>query len=103
MSFVVFQLSVGRKGLSVKDIRSHGEMGVRPVRTFFGQGRRGSSDAGVRTFWCKNSEFFEIYRVSAQKGGRRGWASADKGGKSSIFGDFVRTSFMDSPNVVNYR
>jgi len=37
------------------------------VRTFFGQGRReGSSVAGVRTFWCKNIAFFEIYGVSTR-------------------------------------
>jgi len=34
-----------------------------PVRIFFGQG--GYCDAGVRTFWCKEIEFFEIYGVSA--------------------------------------
>jgi len=36
------------------------------VRTYYGQGGRGSSNADVRTFWCKNLGFFEIYGLSAQ-------------------------------------
>jgi len=31
------------------------------MRTFCGQGRRGSSVTDVRTFGAKNFEFFEIY------------------------------------------
>jgi len=31
---------------------------------------RTTSLAGVRTFWCKNSELFEIYGVSARTKGR---------------------------------
>jgi len=34
------------KGLSIKDVRTQ-EEGVCPVRTFFGQEKRGSSDADV--------------------------------------------------------
>jgi len=41
-----------RKGPSMKDVRSQGE-GACPVRTFCAHGVRGSSDADVRTFWCK--------------------------------------------------
>jgi len=45
------------------------------VRTFCGQG--GSSDADVRTFWCKKFGFFKIYGVLARTRGGKGWASAD--------------------------
>jgi len=61
-------------------------------------GQGGSSDADVRTFWCKNAKFFEIYGVSARTRGEGGSASADilrTRGRVSIFRDFVRTSFMN--------
>jgi len=57
--------------------------GVCPVRTFYGQG--GSSNADVRTFLCKRPRIFWNL-----------WcARTDKGGRGSIFRDFVWTSFMD--------
>jgi len=33
--------------------------------TFFGEGERGIFKYGLRTFWCKNFAFFNIYGVSA--------------------------------------
>jgi len=44
--------------------------GLCPVRTFFGQGGGSASDVVVRTFWCKNLGFFEIYGVSARTRGQ---------------------------------
>jgi len=42
-------------GASIKDVQGQGERGFNAniLRT-----RGGSSDADVRTFWCKNSVFF---------------------------------------------
>jgi len=68
------------------------------VRTFFGQGRRGSSDADVRTFWHKNLGFFEKIMVCPH--GQRGKGelvrtfSREVG---SISREFVWTTFMDGP------
>jgi len=43
------------------------------VQRFCGQGRWGcSSDADVRTFWCKKLGIFEIYDVSERTRGGRG-------------------------------
>jgi len=36
------------------------------------RGEDGSSDADVRTFWCKKLRFFVIYGVSARSGKRIG-------------------------------
>jgi len=51
-------------------------------------------------FGAKNFEFFEIYGVSARTKGR-GLSQCghfvDKGSGSSVFRDFVRTSFMHGP------
>jgi len=47
-----------------------------------------SSDADVRIFGAKNSEYFKIYGVPARKTGE---------GEGSIFRNFVQTSFVDSP------
>jgi len=41
-------------------------VGVYPVRTFFGQRGRGSSNADVRTFGAKTFEFFENFGVSSR-------------------------------------
>jgi len=54
-------------------------------------------------FATKNFKFFKIYGVSAQtmgRGLRQCVHFADKG-EGSIFRDFVRTSFMDGPKVIN--
>jgi len=71
------------------------------VRTFCGQeGKRGSSDAHVRTFGEKNKNigFFEIYGVPARTWGvepvRTFCGQKEKG---SIFRNFVQTAFMDGP------
>jgi len=53
----------------------------------------------VRTFWCKNLGFFEIYGVSARTRGLR-WSSADilwTRGRRWIFRDFMQTYFMNGP------
>jgi len=57
-------------GPSLKDIRTQGE-GVYPVQTFCGQGvgELVTSDADVRTFWCKNVAIFEIYVCPHGQGG----------------------------------
>jgi len=47
------------------------------VRKFCSQ--EGSVDADVRTFWCKNIGFFEIYDVSAQTRGLSRGHFADRG------------------------
>jgi len=52
--------------LSIKYVRSQGG-GVCPVWTME---EVGSSDADVRTFWCKKFGFFEMYGVSARIRGR---------------------------------
>jgi len=55
LSYKIFYI----KGPYIKYIRSQGRRGIFPVRTFYGQGgRRGSSDADVRTFWCKKLRIF---------------------------------------------
>jgi len=54
------------KGLSRKDVCSQGGWGLSSADILQ---TRGSSDADVRTFWCKNLKFFEIYGVSAQTRG----------------------------------
>jgi len=58
------------------------------VRTFYGQ--EGSSDADVRTFWCKNTGFFEIYGVPERT---RGEGVEPVRTRGSIFRDFVRTLY----------
>jgi len=65
------------KGKSIKDVRSHG---VCPVRT------RGSSDADVCALFVtkKLTEFSKFISCPHGQGG-------------SIFRDFVRTTFMDTP------
>jgi len=62
-------------------------------------GEGGSSDADVRTFWCKHNGFFEFMVCSHGQGegvlSRCGhFANKEEG---SIFRDFVRTSFMNGP------
>jgi len=53
-------------------------------------GQRGSSDANVRTFWCKNHRIFRnLWCVRTGKG-------VEPGGKAQIFA-IVRTPFMDFP------
>jgi len=56
-------------------------------------------DANVRTFWCKR--IFEIYCVSARTvepdGELSQFAFCRQWERSSIFRDFVLTSFMDGP------
>jgi len=47
------------KGLSIKDVRTQGRGGLSSAVYFSDKGS--SSDADVRTCWCKNFEFFEIY------------------------------------------
>jgi len=70
--------------------RPHSGEGVCPVQT-----RGGSffSDLDVRTFWCKNIGFFEIYGKGEGVESVRTFCG--KGGRGSIFRHFVRTSFMD--------
>jgi len=49
----------------------------------------------VRTVWCKNLGFFEIYDVFAWT--REGYTNPDIFGQRerSIFSDFVQASFME--------
>jgi len=54
------------KELSIKDVRSHG--GLSNADSFQTRGG-GYSDADVRTFWWKNSGFFEIYGMSVRTRG----------------------------------
>jgi len=68
------------KGPSINDVRSQ-------------EGGRVSSDADIRTFWCKNFGFFEIFMVCPHEQGELshyGYFSDKEEG--SIFRDFVRTS-----------
>jgi len=62
-------------GPSIKDVCSQGGRGFVQCGHFADKEEGGSSDVDVRTFWCKNLEFFEIYGVSARTRGC--WASAD--------------------------
>jgi len=57
----------------------------------------GSSDTDVRTFWCKNIGFFEVYAVSTRtRGGEPVQTFCGQEGEGqSIFRDFVQTSFMN--------
>jgi len=52
-------------GLSIKDVRMRGLSSVGTFRTR----EEESSDADVRTFWCKKLQTFQIYGVSARKRG----------------------------------
>jgi len=70
----MYQKCVIFKGLSIKTSAVRGS-GFWPVRTFFGQGGGGSSDANTALFGAKNFGFFEIYDVSART--RGGEASED--------------------------
>jgi len=73
------------KGPSIKDVRTQGK-GVCLVRTVCGQGGC-SSDADVRTFWCRNFGLFEVWCVRKDKV-EGGWASANISrtrGRGSIF------------------
>jgi len=76
-------------GLSIKDVRSQEGGGdfssVNILRT-----RGGSSDADVRTFWCKKLWIF-----------RNLWCvPTDKGNRGSIFRDFVRTFPLETAKTV---
>jgi len=57
-------------------------------------------------FGARNFRFFEIYGVSARTRGK-GYSQcehlADKGGEGSIFHDFVRTSFINGPLILQYK
>jgi len=66
---------------------------------FAHNGGRGVLDADVRTFWCKNFGFFELYGVSAQtrRGGFEPARTLCGQGGCSIFRDCVRTPFMNGP------
>jgi len=59
----------------------------------------GSSDADVRTFWCKKSRLFEIYGVSARTTRGREVEQVRTGGKGV---DFLRTSFTDNFQVFKH-
>jgi len=64
-----------------------------------GGGSLSSADKGReffrcdRTFWYKNSDFFEVYGVGAMS--QCGYFADN--GEGSIFRGFVRTSIMDGP------
>jgi len=58
-----------------------------PLQTFFRQWERGS-DADVRTF-CFNNQDFMVFLHR-----RKCWNSTDKGGRGSIFCNFLRIFFM---------
>jgi len=61
-----FYIVVTFRNLNIKDVRSQGER-VCPMRTFCRQG--GSSDAYVRTFWCKKLRIFRnLWCVRTVKG-----------------------------------
>jgi len=68
------------------------------VRTFFGKGGRGSSDADVRTFGAKNIGFFEIYGAFALT---RGFEPVrtffGQGGGRSIFAIFYGRLLWTGP------
>jgi len=70
------------------------------VRTFFGRGRGGLYLRTSALFDAKNFGFFELYGVSERSSGE-GFSQcghfSDKGGRGSIFRDFVWTSFIDRP------
>jgi len=53
----------------------------------------------VGTFWCKNSEFFEIYDVAAQAREVESVRTFFEQGERSIFRDFVRTSLWTVNNT----
>jgi len=79
--------------VSIKDVSSQLGGSLCSADILRTRGKGSSLDADVRTFWCKNLEYFEIYGVSARTRG----VSAEKEEGGSIFRDFVRTSFMDGP------
>jgi len=77
------------------------EGGGYPVRTFCRQKEgRDSSDADVRTFWCKKQTFRYLWCVHADKG-ERVWATADifrtRGGWECIFLRFCVDVFYGWP------
>jgi len=95
IQFCGFKERESRLGAVHKDVRSQGE-GVCRVRTFFGQGGKGSSDADVHTFlWKKLRNFLNLWCVHTDKGD---WANADilrTWVRGLIFREFVRMSFMN--------
>jgi len=89
-------LSFRNKTLAV--IKDSAVRGICPVRTFFGQGREGSSDADVRTFWCKKLRIVRnLWCVGTDKGVEPMWTFIEQGVRGSIFCDIVRKFFMDGP------
>jgi len=75
------------------------------VRTFFGQGgRKGSSNADVRIFGAKTSNFSK-FMVCLHGQGEEEVKPVriffGQGGGVSIFCDFVRTSSIDGPEIVD--
>jgi len=102
-SLFLFTLNGFDKRPSIKRRPQSGERVVRPVRTFCGKGGRGFFSCGRPYFLAqKNLGFFEIYVVSARTRREGGLSQcghyADKG-EGSIFRDFMRTSFMESPQT----
>jgi len=56
------------KGLCIKDVRSHGEGDVCPLSSV-DKGERSSSDADIRTFWCKKLRIsLNLWRVRTDRG-----------------------------------
>jgi len=76
------------KGLSIKDVRSHGGKGGLSSADILQTKRALQMQLQTSALFDANSfEFFEIYGVAARA----------RGEERSSFHDFVRTSFMDGP------
>jgi len=58
------------------------------------EGEEGSPDADVRTFWCKNFGFFEIYDMLSQCG-----HFSDKRGVRVNFSQFCADVFYGRPLI----
>jgi len=87
--YLYINITLNGKGLSIKDVRSQRE-GV-----FVQCGQRGSSDAYVRTFWCKKIANFSKFVVCLH--GQGGVEPVRTWEEGVNIHNFVRTSFMDGP------
>jgi len=91
-----------RKGPSIKDVRSPGERGVCPVRTFCRQ-REVLEMRTSAPFGAKTPDFSKFIVRPHGQGGRG--SSTDNfriRREGTFFRDFVRTSFMDGPFIFSF-
>jgi len=89
-------------GVVHKRCPQSGRREVCPMWTFFGQGRGGSSDADVRTFWWKNLQIFQnLWCVSTTRGKERGLCAPVRTffeqGEGSIFCNFAKGHLWTTP------